>query len=455
MKNILRAEIDEIIKNALSGGGQFAEIYFQESDATGISYIGGKVESASSGTGTGCGIRLIKDDNTFYASQSCPTVKTMIELSKEIAGAPSACGAAPSQNPVRLSGFSPVPELDIYIKKMEELDAFFRKQSGRIRQVSFRISTGRTNFFVANSDGVYAADSRFSSIFVASFAVTDGSITQSSHEVAVAGPLSGITPEKISDIAATAYKRASDLLDIAVPAPAGEMAVVISSSAGGTMIHEAIGHSLEADAVQKDISPVYKGRLGKKVAADIITVVDDPTISGLRGSYKFDDEGTPSQRTILVENGVLKNYLYDLYTARKDGVKSTGNGRRESYQAKPIPRMSNTFIAPGADDPEKILASVSKGVFVKKMGGGQVNTANGDFIFEVEEGYEITGGKPGRMLRNASLIGNGPEILNSIDMVGNDIGWQPGTCGKDGQGVPVTDGQPTLRIPKITVGGTG
>jgi len=182
-------------------------------------------------------------------------------------------------------------------------------------------------------------------------------------------------------------------------------------------------------------------------------VIDDPTIPYLRGSYKYDDEGTPSCRTVLVENGILKNYLYDNYTAKKDGVDSTGNGRRQSYNYKPIPRMSNTYIAPGNHSPEQILRSVENGIFVKKMGGGQVNTANGDFIFEVEESYEIKNGEVGRMLRNASLIGNGPKILNSIDMVGKDLGWQPGTCGKDGQGVPVCDGQPTLRIPKIIVGG--
>jgi TldD protein len=183
-------------------------------------------------------------------------------------------------------------------------------------------------------------------------------------------------------------------------------------------------------------------------------VLDDRTLPGLRGSYRFDDEGSTAQRTVLVENGILKNFLYDVYTADKDSVKSTGNGRRESYHHKPIPRMSNTYIAPGSHDPGEILKSVKSGIFVVKMGGGQVNTANGDFIFEVEEGYEIKDGRQGRMLRNASLIGNGPDVLNSIDMVGSDLGWQPGTCGKDGQGVPVTDGQPTLRIPKITVGGS-
>jgi len=220
------------------------------------------------------------------------------------------------------------------------------------------------------------------------------------------------------------------------------------------MIHEAIGHSLEADSVQKKVSPAYAGMLGKRVTSEIVSVVDDPTIPNFRGSFHFDDEGTPAQKTVLVEKGFLRNYLYDRLTARKDGTKSTGNGRRESYHHQPIPRMSNTYILPGEQDPEEIIRSVDKGFLVKKMGGGQVNTANGDFVFEVEEGYEIANGKVGEMLRGATLIGNGPEVLNSILCLGNDLGFNIGTCGKYGQLVPVTDGQPTIRIKKLTVGGT-
>jgi len=455
MKNILLTDIDSILKNTLSKGGQFAEIYFQENEVLNVSYIDGKVESVASGIGSGCGLRLIKNDETYYASQSQPTVSSILELSKKIIGGSVTPDNGLDDTPVQLGVLSVPAGIETYIKKMEELDKFFRQQTAQIKQISFRLGTGGKNFFVANSENVFVTGKKSSSIFVASFAVTDGKITQTSSEVISENSLEGITSKKIEEISKIAYKRAVDLLNIAVPSPAGEMPVVISSSAGGTMIHEAIGHSLEADAVQKNISPVYKGKIGKKVASEIITVIDNPTLENMRGSYQFDDEGTPSQKTLLVENGVLKNYLYDLYTAKKDEVKSTGNGRRESYQCKPIPRMSNTYIAPGEHSPAEILSSVQKGIFVVKMGGGQVNTANGDFIFEVEEGYEIIEGKPGKMLRNVSLIGNGPEILNSIDMVGSDLGWQPGTCGKDGQGVPVTDGQPTLRIPKIIVGGTG
>lgn len=238
----------------------------------------------------------------------------------------------------------------------------------------------------------------------------------------------------------------------APPAPAGEMTVVVGSEAGGTMIHEAVGHGLEADFNHLGLS-VYSGRLGQKVASPLVTVVDDGSLPGRRGSSSFDDEGTPTGRTVLVERGVLAGYMYDRLWAARGGRKSTGNGRRQSSRKRPIPRMTNTLLLPGETDPEEILASTPKGLFVKKMGGGEVNIVNGDFVFEVSEGYLIEGGRLGPPVRGAALIGNGPRVLSEIDMVGSDLGFGIGTCGKDGQGVPVSDAQPTIRIPRITVGG--
>jgi TldD protein len=255
-------------------------------------------------------------------------------------------------------------------------------------------------------------------------------------------------PEEVAEVAA----KRSLLMLSAKKAPMGRMPVVLSSEAGGTMIHEAIGHGLEADLAQQGLS-VYSKKLGEEVASPLITVVDDPTLPQKRGSYAFDDEGVPSRRTVLVEKGILKSYLYDRLTALEEGVESSGNGRRESYQQKPIPRMSNTMILPGEMSPKEIIHSVEKGLFVKKMGGGQVNTVNGDFVFEVSEGYLIEKGNVGEPVRGAMLIGNGPQVLKDIDMVGSDLGFGIGTCGKDGQGVPVADAQPTLRIPELVVGG--
>jgi TldD protein len=219
------------------------------------------------------------------------------------------------------------------------------------------------------------------------------------------------------------------------------------------MIHEAIGHGLEADLAQQGLS-VFSGKLGTQVASPLITVMDDATLPGKRGSFRFDDEGTPSQRTVLVEKGILQCYLYDKLTSMKDKVKSTGNGRRESYRHRPIPRMTNTFIAEGSMSPGDILASLEKGILVEKMGGGQVNTVTGDFVFDVQEGYLIEKGKKGEPVRGATLTGNGPRVLESIDMVADDLGFSIGTCGKDAQGVPVSDAMPTVRIPEIVVGGT-
>lgn len=218
------------------------------------------------------------------------------------------------------------------------------------------------------------------------------------------------------------------------------------------MIHEAVGHGLEADLAQSGLS-VYSNRIGDRIASPLITVVDDATLEGKRGSFRFDDEGIDAERTVLVDKGVLKTFLYDRLTALKDGARSTGNGRRESYKYRPIPRMTNTMIVPSEFDPVEILRSTSKGLYVKKMGGGQVNTVNGDFVFEVSEGYLIENGSIGEPVRGATLTGNGPQVLMSIDRVGSDLGFSIGTCGKDGQGSPVSDAQPTLRIPEITVGG--
>ena len=230
------------------------------------------------------------------------------------------------------------------------------------------------------------------------------------------------------------------------------MTVVLSSEAGGTMIHEAVGHGLEADLAEEGFS-VYSGRLGEEVASPLITVIDDPTLLYQRGFYQFDDEGVFPEKTVLIENGVLKTFLYDRLSAMKAGRKSNGHGRRESYRFRPIPRMSNTYIAPGDMPPESIIRSVEKGLLVKKMGGGQVDTISGNFVFEVAEGYLIEKGLVGDPVRGATISGNGPQVLRMIDMVGNDLGFAIGTCGKDGQGVPVSDAQPTLRIPEIVVGG--
>ncbi len=251
-----------------------------------------------------------------------------------------------------------------------------------------------------------------------------------------------------------------ELVEVAVkmldarPAPAGEMTVVINNGWGGVLFHEACGHAMEADYVSKG-SSAYTGMVGQRVASPLITAVDDGTIPGRRGSLRFDDDGTPSSRTVLIEEGILEEYMWDLVEARRMNRESTGNGRRQSFRHMPIPRMTNTYIAAGPHDPEEIIRSVKKGLYVKRLGGGQADIAKGDFVFTVTEGYLIEDGKLTAPVRGASLMGNGPKALSEIDMVGTDFALDPGQgrCGK-GQWARVSLGQPTVRIPRLVVGGT-
>jgi TldD protein len=288
--------------------------------------------------------------------------------------------------------------------------------------------------------------------FAVQVVAKEGAVLESGFE-AVRGTLGFelLTEDAVSEAAETAARRA--VLNVgAQPAPAGTYTVVLSSEAGGTLIHESVGHGLEADLNLKGLS-VYSGRIGEKVASELITVIDDGRDPGKRGTSAMDDEGTPTQRTVLIEKGVLRTYLSDRKHAEKLGIRRSGNARRESFRHLPICRMTNTMIAPGESDPDEIVRSVKDGIFVKKMGGGQVDVVSGNFAFEVTECYRIRDGKIAEPLRGATLVGQGPKLMSEIDMVGSDLGYSTGTCGKDGQGAPVADAQPTLRIPSVVIGG--
>src|SRR3972149_463619 len=338
------------------------------------------------------------------------------------------------------------------ISLVRKADNIARGYDSRIRQVSVIYNDFIQKVQIATTEGTIAEDERIHTLSVIQVVASDNGIVQTGYE-SIGGSLGFELFDEIDteELSLKAAKRAIMMLS-ARRAPGRRMPVVISSEAGGTMIHEAIGHGLEADLVQQGLS-IYSKKIGQEIASSLVTVIDDSTIQKKRGSYRFDDEGMPSQHTVLLEKGILKSYMYDKLTAIKDGVLSTGNGRRQSYQYRPIPRMTNTFIAPGDTPPEKIINSVDYGLFVKKMGGGQVNTITGDFVFDVQEGYLIKKGLVEEAVRGATLAGNGPEVLKSIDMVGSDLGFSIGTCGKDSQGVPVSDAMPTVRIPEIVVGG--
>ena len=450
----------KILKTAMSNGGVYADLFVEHSHVTTVQIEGDRIERAQMGIDSGAGLRLIVGGRSVYAYTNEITNRALLKLAEDLA---SALGAGKKKSPRVLKRNIGKPWMKIKVdpagvsleKKVKlavRANKAARKMDRRIRQVRINYADGRRETLIASSDGKLSQESRVQTVLLAHAVAADGDVVETGYEPV--GGTRGLelfdenTPEVVAQRAVT---RALLMLE-APPAPAGRMAVVISSEAGGTMIHEAVGHGLEADLAGEGLS-VYTGRIGEQIASKLITVVDDATVPGVRGSFAFDDEGTPAQNTVLVDRGKLVGYMHSRLSAMRAGSTSTGNGRRESYRNPPIVRMTNTMILAGKDDPEKIVRSVEKGLFVRKMGGGQVNTVNGDFVFEVSEGYLIEKGKVGPAVRNATLIGNGPQILQSIDMVGNDLGFGIGTCGKEGQGVPVADAQPTLRIPEITVGG--
>lgn len=458
---MLNAELlSKVLKKVLSRGGEYADIFAEQRRATSIHLEDEKIEKVVSGVDSGVGIRLIYEGKTAYAFSNNSSEDSLMELadtlSKSFRGAITNLEFDMRKEKARVDFIIKMfPDKIPMAKKIdlvEKANRAARLFDSRIKQVSasYRDSTQRVQ--IATSEGIIAEDERIHTVSVIHTVASDKGIIQTGYETTgghIGFELFGEV--SIEELALKASKRAVMMLH-AKRAPGGRMPVVISSEAGGTMIHEAVGHGLEADLAQNGLS-VYSNKLGKEVASKLVTVIDDATIPKKRGSFRFDDEGTPSERTVLVDKGILIGYMYDRLTAMRGGVASTGNGRRESYQQRPIPRMTNTFISPGDSSPEEVVKSTPEGLFVKKMGGGQVNTVTGDFVFEVQEGYRIENGAIGEPVREATLTGNGPDVLKSIDMVASDFGFSIGTCGKDSQGVPVSDAMPTIRIREIVVGG--
>jgi TldD protein len=454
--------LTRILGVALAQGGQFAEIFVEEKYLNNVFCEDNKIEKIHNGIERGAGIRVVHAGKTSYVYTNDLTeaglrkaAQIAAHTNQEVDIAVDGLSLNKRAPRIQLE-FAQFPEtvsLEEKVKRVNSANRAAREVSDLIRQVTVAIGDVHRKVQIANSAGDLIEDEMARiRLIVNCIAARDG-IIQTGYEStgAVAG-WEFIDTVSFDEMARRAAGRAVNML-AARPAPAGRMAVVMSSEAGGTMVHEACGHGMEADLVQKGLS-VYKNRLGQKVAGDNVTVIDDGTIPGRYGSGAFDDEGTPRAETVLIDHGVLVNYMYDRLTALKDGCMSTGNGRRESYQHKPIPRMTNTFIQSGTEDPAEIIADTKYALLVKQMGGGQVNTTNGDFVFDVQEGYIIEDGKVKYPVRGATLTGNGPRVLKDIDRVGCDLGFAIGVCGKDGQGVPVGDAQPTIRIKELTVGGT-
>ncbi|MDQ6615643.1 MAG: TldD/PmbA family protein, partial [Actinomycetota bacterium] len=366
-----------------------------------------------------------------------------VALSRATAHAPNAVAVLPESVPKASK-----------VELLRRADEVARSAGRAIRQVSAVYADGRRRILVANSDGVLASDDQVKTRFAIScVAVGDTGMQTGRESVGATVGWELFDTYDVEEMARRAASRALGKLS-ARPAPSGAVPVVIKSGGGGVLFHEACGHGLEADLVSRDAS-VFRGRRGELVASELVTLVDDGTMGPEWGAFAIDDEGHRAGRNVLIQDGVLTDYMWDWMRARKEGRDSTGNGRRQSYQHLPMVRMTNTYVLAGREDPEEIIRQTPRGVYVAQLGGGQVNTATGDFVFGMTEAYLIENGHITEPLRDANLIGSGPEVLRNIDVVGDDFNMgSPGTCGKDGQGVPVGDGVPTLRVRALTVGGT-
>jgi TldD protein len=453
--------VERVLASALRRGGEFAEVFAEDRRGTSAVLDDGRVEELSTGRDRGAGVRVVVGETTGYAHTADMSEAGLLAAAEAAAavareGGASSVVALEAVNTPRRNDIAIAPEevpKDRKIELLRRADGAARAAGSAVSQVSAAYADGRRRLLVANSDGVLAADDQVRTRFAVTCVATGDAGMQSGFEsAAFTLGFELFDDVDVDEVAATAARRALSKLT-ARPAPSGEVPVVLASGSGGILFHEACGHGLEADHIAKD-SSVYVGQVGKQVASPLVTLIDDGTVGREWGSFAVDDEGRPAQRNVLIEDGVLTDYLWDFMRARKEGRASSGNGRRQSYRHLPMVRMTNTFLVNGTDDPAEVLAQTRSGVYVTKLGGGQVNTATGDFVFGTNEAYLIEDGRITEPLRDANLIGNGPEVLRRIDAVANDFAMSPGTCGKDGQSVPVGCGQPTLRITGVTIGGT-
>jgi TldD protein len=455
--------IERVLGTALRTGGEFAEVFVEDKRSSSAVLDDGKIEELTSGRDRGAGIRVVRGETTGFA-HTADLSEAGLAAAAEAAAAAARGGdggthvvALARQDAPRPNEVSVLPS-DVAkatkVALLTQADAAARQQGNAITQVAARYGDSQRRILVANSDGLLAGDDQVKTLFSVSCVASGDTGMQTGRETI--GRTVGFElfdRYDVEELARAAADRALTKL-AAQPAPSGEMTVVIGAGGGGVLFHEACGHGLEADLVGKGAS-VFRNRVGEQVASPLITLVDDGTMAEEWGCFSIDDEGRPAQRNVLIQDGVLTDYMWDLLRARKEGRLSSGNGRRQSYQHLPMVRMTNTYLENGTDDPADIIASTDHGVYVKQLGGGQVNTATGDFVFGMTEAYLIENGEVTAPLREGNLIGNGPQALTAIDALGNDFAMgSPGTCGKDGQGVPVGDGVPTLRVTRLTVGGT-
>ncbi len=454
--------VRRIVADALAGADD-GELFLEYRQSETVMLDDRRIKSASFDTTQGFGLRSVAGEAHGYAHGSELSEAAIRRAADTVKAVRAGHSGGLAQGPERgarqlYTEVNPLAEVpfEAKVKLLEEIDAYARGRDPRIRQVSATLSGSWQAVAVLRGDGALASDVRPMVRLSVSVVLGDGDRMETgSHGLGGRIAFGGIMGLADWHHCVDEALRQADVNLASVPAPAGEMTVVLGPGWPGIMLHEAVGHGLEGDFNRKATS-AFAGRLGQRVASPGVTVVDDGTIPDRRGSISVDDEGTPSARTMLIDDGILVGYLHDRMNARLMGVSATGNGRRQSYAHPPIPRMTNTFMLAGDKDPAEIVASVSKGIYAVNFGGGQVDITSGKFVFSASEAYLIENGKVGAAVKGATLIGNGPDALTRISMIGNDLALDPGigTCGKDGQGVPVGVGQPTLRMDGLTVGGT-
>ncbi|WBW97523.1 TldD/PmbA family protein [Oceanirhabdus sp. W0125-5] len=454
--------VEEVLGNAMRSGGDFAEIFFEDTINNSIEMVNGKVEKSITGRVHGAGIRIYKGLNSIYAYTNDTSLKSLIETAHKAASA-----VGDIKGVVNLdinvtervnTNIHPV----IYvpssvsaarkIERMREASAAIKEYSDEIVQAMVYFGDNDQRVLIANTEGLYTTDRRIRNRMFLISVASDGKENQTGTQGP--GALRGFEMFEELDLRSLGREasRISTTMLHAEACPAGKMPVIIDNGFGGVVFHEACGHSLEATSVAKGNS-VFCDKIGEQIASTKVTAIDDGTLANEWGSINIDDEGTPGRKNILIEDGILKGYLVDRLNGRRMNMESTGSARRESYKYAPTSRMTNTFIAPGNDDEKDIIKSIDNGLYAKKMGGGSVNTVTGEFNFSVQEGYMIKNGEIDRPVRGATLIGKGADILMNIDMVGKNLDHGQGMCGSSSGSVPTNLGQPMIRVSEITVGG--
>ena len=453
--------VTEVLAEALAKGGDRSELFVEDRFSSGVRLDDSKIEDVSSGVDIGAGVRVISGDRTAYAFTNDLTREALLDGARAArAGLDGAPGTVTKdlrrvepgvRTPVKIRPES-VDAAD-KVAVLFEADDAARSTGAAVRQVVASYADVRQRVLIAASDGTRAEDDRTRArLVVQVVAAGKGEIATGFEAPGHSGGFELLEVNPPARLGRRAAIKALAMLK-AKPSPAGEFPVVLAAGTGGVLIHEACGHGLEADTLVKEAS-VYATKRGEKLGSDIVTIVDDGTVQGAWGSFGVDDEGTPSQRTVLFEEGVLVGHISDLQSARKIDHPPTGNGRRQSYAHVPIVRMRNTDLLPGPDDAAEIVRSVKRGVYAATFAGGEVNPATGNFVFGMAEAYMIENGVITYPIKGAQLIGNGPKVLGVIEAVGKDFERWEGVCGKDGQHAPVTTGMPTVLLSKMTVGGT-